>query len=245
VTALEGDSAGHLRRAYLDDGTTLDVDVAVVALGSLRNTEWLRGSGLGAGPRGVACDAGCRVFDMYGIVTDDVFAAGDVARCPHPVFGFEFLALEHWSNAVEQAQLAAHNLLSSQSERRPYLHVPTFWSFQFGVGIKSVGVPSYGEEVIVMQGSADERRFVALYGHQGRTVAAVTFDQGKWLDFYREQIEKAAPFPPGYRNVDRPASRRPVPAEFPDPAVPTEGPRIERTGHSPTEREWALVRARW
>jgi NADPH-dependent 2,4-dienoyl-CoA reductase/sulfur reductase-like enzyme len=244
VTALEGDSGGHLRRAYLDDGTMLDVDVAVVALGSLRNTEWLRGSGLGAGPRGVACDAGCRVFDMYGIVTDDIFAAGDVARCPHPVFGYEFLALEHWSNAVEQAQLAAHNMLSSQSERRPYLHVPTFWSFQFGVGIKSVGVPSYGEEVIIMQGSAEERRFVALYGHRGRTVAAVTFDQGKWLDFYRQQIAMAAPFPPRYLNVDHPASRRPVPAGFPDPAVPTEGPRIARTGHSPTEGEWALVRAR-
>ena len=244
VTALEGDASGHLRRAYLDDGTTLEVDVAVIALGSLRNTEWLRDCGLGAGPRGVACDAGCRVFDMYGIVTDDVFAAGDVARCPHPVFGFEFLALEHWSNAVEQAQVAAHNMLSSQSERRPYLHVPTFWSFQFGVGIKSVGVPSYGEEVIVMQGSTGECRFVALYGHQGRTVAAVTFDQGKWLDFYREQIEMAAPFPLRYQNVDRPASRRPIPAGFPDPAVPTEGPRIVRTGHSPTEREWTLVRTR-
>jgi hypothetical protein len=181
---------------------------------------------------------------MYGLVTDDVFAAGDVARCPHPVFGFEFLALEHWSNAVEQAQVAAHNMLASQSQRRPYLHVPTFWSFQFGVGIKSVGVPSYGEEVIVMQGSADERRFVAVYGHQGRTVAAVTFDQGKWLDFYREQIETAAPFPPPFRNVDRSASRRPVPAQFPDPAVPTEGPRIVRTGHSPTEREWTIVPAR-
>jgi NADPH-dependent 2,4-dienoyl-CoA reductase/sulfur reductase-like enzyme len=244
VAALEGDSGGHLGRAYLDDGTTLEVDVAVVALGSLRNTEWLRGSGLGAGPEGVACDAGCRVFDMYGIVTDDVFAAGDVARCPHPVFGFEFLAVEHWSNAVEQARVAAHNMLASQSQRRPYLHVPTFWSFQFGVGIKSVGVPSYGEEVIVMQGSTGERRFVAVYGHQGRTVAAVTFDQGKWLDFYREQIETAAPFPPPYRNVDRSASRWPVPAQFPDPAVPTEGPRIVRTGHSPTEREWTIVPAR-
>jgi NADPH-dependent 2,4-dienoyl-CoA reductase/sulfur reductase-like enzyme len=243
VTALEGDSGGHLRRARLDDGTTLEVEVAVAALGSLRNTEWLRGSGLGAGPEGVACDAGCRVFDMFGIVTDDVFAAGDVARCPHPVFGFEFLAVEHWSNAVEQARVAAHNMLASPSQRRPYLHVPTFWSFQFGVGIKSVGVPSCGEEVIVMQGSTGERRFVAVYGHQGRTVAAVTFDQGKWLDFYREQIEAAAPFPPPFRNVDRSASRRPVPAQFPDPAVPTEGPRIVRSGHSPTDREWTIVPA--
>jgi NADPH-dependent 2,4-dienoyl-CoA reductase/sulfur reductase-like enzyme len=244
VTALEADSGGHLRRAQLDDGTALDVDVAVVALGSLRNTEWLRDSGLAAGPEGVACDAGCRVFDMYGIVTDDVFAAGDVARSPQPLFDYEFLALEHWSNAVEQAEVAAHNMLSGESDRRPFLHVPTFWSFQFGTGLKSAGVPAFGEEVAIVQGSTEERRFVALYGHRGRTVAAVTFDQGKWLDFYRQLIERAAPFPPEYRNVDERAPRRPVPAEFPDPAVPTERPRIMRTGHSPTGRVWTVVPAR-
>ncbi|MBV9577135.1 MAG: FAD-dependent oxidoreductase [Chloroflexi bacterium] len=244
VTSLEGDAAGHVRAAHLDDGTTLDVDVAVVALGAQRNTEWLRNSGLGAGPGGVACDAGCRVFDMYGIVTDDIFAAGDVARTPHPLFGFEFLALEHWSNAVEQAEVAAHNMLRTQSERRPYLHVPTFWSFQFDVGIKSVGVPTLGEEVVIVQGSIDERRFVAVYGHAGRTVAAVSFDHGKWLDFYRDQIERAAPFPPQYRNVAQPEPRRVLPAEFPDPAVPTESPMIVRTGHSPTERAWTLMPAR-
>jgi NADPH-dependent 2,4-dienoyl-CoA reductase/sulfur reductase-like enzyme len=244
VTSLEGDDAGHVRRAHLDDGTTLEIDVAVVALGAQRNTEWLRGSGLGAGPRGVACDAGCRVFDMYGIVTDDVFAAGDVARSPHPLFGFEFLALEHWSNAIEQAEVAAHNMLHGESERRPYLHVPTFWSFQFGVGIKSVGVPPLGEEVVIVQGSTDERRFVAVYGHAGRTVAAVTFDQGKWLEFYLDQIERAAPFPPQYRNVAQPEVRQVLQAEFPDPVVPTEGPMIVRTGHSPTERAWTLLPAR-
>jgi NADPH-dependent 2,4-dienoyl-CoA reductase/sulfur reductase-like enzyme len=244
VTSLEGDDAGHVRRAHLDDGTTLDVDVVVAALGAQRNTEWLRGSGLGAGPGGIACDAGCRVFDMYGIVTDDIFAAGDVARSPHPLFGFEFLALEHWSNAVEQAAVAAHNMLHSESERRPYLHVPTFWSFQFGVGIKSVGVPSFGNEVVIVQGSTDELRFVATYGHRGRTVAAVSFDQGKWLEFYVDQIETAAPFPPQYRNVAQPEPRPVLPAEFPDPAVPTESPMIVRTGHSPTERSWTLVPAR-
>jgi NADPH-dependent 2,4-dienoyl-CoA reductase/sulfur reductase-like enzyme len=244
VTSLEGDDAGHVRRAHLDDGTTLDVDVVVAALGAQRNTEWLRDSGLGAGPGGIACDAGCRVFDMYGIVTDDIFAAGDVARSPHPLFGFEFLALEHWSNAVEQARVAAHNMLHSESQRRPYLHVPTFWSFQFGVGIKSVGVPSFGEEVVIVQGSTDELRFVAAYGHHGRTVAAVSFDQGKWLEFYVDQIETAAPFPPQYRNVAQPEPRPVQPAAFPDPALPTESPMIVRTGHSPTERTWTLVPAR-
>ncbi len=244
VVSLEGDDAGHVRRAYLDDGTSLDVDVVVAALGAQRNTEWLRESGLGAGPGGIACDAGCRVFDMYGIVTDDVFAAGDVARTPHPLFGYEFLLLEHWSNAVEQAQVAAYNMVVSEARRRPYIHVPTFWSFQFGVGIKSVGVPSAGHEVVVVQGSTDEPRFVAVYGHRSRTVAAVSFDQGKWLEFYVDQIERAAPFPPPYRNVAQPPARAPQPADFPDPAVPTESPMIVRTGHSPTERAWTLLPAR-
>ena len=43
VQALEGDAAGHVRRARLSDGTTLDVDVVVASLGSIRNVEWLEG----------------------------------------------------------------------------------------------------------------------------------------------------------------------------------------------------------
>ncbi|CAM5625840.1 Pyridine nucleotide-disulfide oxidoreductase OS=Streptomyces antimycoticus OX=68175 GN=hcaD_1 PE=4 SV=1 [Streptomyces antimycoticus] len=111
VTGLEGDGAGRLRRAHFSDGGTVDAEVAVVSLGATRNTEWLAGSGLAAGPRGIACDAGCRAFDVRGIVADDVFVAGDVARSPHPLFGYQFLSLEHWGNAVAQAEVAAHNMI--------------------------------------------------------------------------------------------------------------------------------------
>ncbi|MFD0576598.1 FAD-dependent oxidoreductase [Dactylosporangium darangshiense] len=52
VTRLEGHRNGRLRRAHLSDGTTLDAEVAVVALGAVRNTEWLRGSGLAVGAWG-------------------------------------------------------------------------------------------------------------------------------------------------------------------------------------------------
>ena len=70
VSALEGDAKGHVRRARLSDGSTLDVDVVVASLGSIRNVEWLEGSGLAAGFWGVACDAGCRAFDIHGLVTN-------------------------------------------------------------------------------------------------------------------------------------------------------------------------------
>ncbi|GAA4225608.1 NADPH-dependent 2,4-dienoyl-CoA reductase/sulfur reductase-like enzyme [Streptosporangium album] len=245
VTALEGDPAGRLRRAHLSDGTALDVDVAVIALGAMRNTEWLAGSGLGAGPRGVACDAGCRAFDVHGIVTDDIFVAGDVARSPHPLFGYQFLSLEHWGNAVAQAETAAHNMISAGPDRRPHLWVPAFWSAQFGVNIKSVGVPPMGEEIAVTQGSLAEHRFAAAYGFQGRVIAAVSFDHARWIDFYRERIESAAPFPPDFTGVDRPPGGvRPVPADFPDPALPTHGPTVTLSGYSPSDRRVTFTPAR-
>ncbi|MEU7068369.1 NAD(P)/FAD-dependent oxidoreductase [Streptomyces sp. NPDC053429] len=244
VTALEGDSTGRVRAAHLSDGTTLECDVVVVSLGAQRNTEWLAGSGLGAGPRGIACDAGCRAFDIRGIVTDDIYVAGDVARSPHPLFGYQFLSLEHWGNAVSQAETAAHNMLSVSTDRRPHIWVPAFWSSQFGVNIKSVGVPSMGTEIMITQGSRAERRFTGVYGYQGRVIGAVTFDNSRWLQFYQQQIETTAPFPVPFPTVDRrPDGHRPVPADFPDPSVPTHGPTITLSGYSPADRRMTFTPA--
>ncbi|MEV6653122.1 FAD-dependent oxidoreductase [Streptomyces sp. NPDC051219] len=244
VTRLEGDSAGRVRVAHLSDGTTLEAEVVVVSLGATRNTEWLAGSGLGAGPRGIACDAGCRAFDIRGIVTDDIYVAGDVARSPHPLFGYQFLSLEHWGNAVAQAEIAAHNMLSESVDRRPHMWVPAFWSSQFGVNIKSVGVPSMGTEILIAQGSRDERRFTGVYGYQGRVIGAVTFDQSKWLPFYQQLIETTAPFPLPFPTVDRrPEGQRPMPADFPDPSVPTHGPTVTLSGYSPADRRMTFTPA--
>ncbi|QBD78648.1 FAD-dependent oxidoreductase [Ktedonosporobacter rubrisoli] len=235
VTALEGDAQRRVRRAHLSYGRTLDVDVVVAALGAVRNTEWLRGSGLAAGQLGVTCDAGCRAFDINGIVTDNIFVAGDVARFPHPLYGYQLIALEHWGNAVAQAEVAAHNMLSSGTERRPHLSVPAFWSAQFGVNIKSVGLPPFADEVVIMQGAVERHRFVAAYGYQGRTVAAVSFDQGKWLPYYEQQIASGTAFPPAPPAFDTPVSLQPVPARFPTSTIPTPTPVIALTGHAPNE----------
>ncbi|MBV1944936.1 NAD(P)/FAD-dependent oxidoreductase [Streptomyces sp. BV129] len=237
VTALEGDAMGRVRAVHLSDESVVEADVVVVSLGSMRNTEWLSGSGLGAGPRGIASDAGCRAFDFRGIVTDDVFVAGDVARSPHALFGYQFLSLEHWGNAVAQAETAAHNMICPASDRRPHMWMPAFWSSQFGVNIKSVGVPPMGDELMIIQGSTAERRFVGVYGFKGRVVAAVTFDNARWLEYCQRQIEQGAPFPVEYPTVDRrPEGRQPVAADFPDPSLPTHGPTVTLSGYSPADR---------
>lgn len=243
VTSLEGDS-GQLRRAHLSDGSTIDVDVAVVALGGIRNVEWLENSGLAVGVWGLACDAGCRAFDAAGLVTDDVFVAGDVARSPQPMFGYQFVTLEHWGNAVTQAEVAAHNMISSETDRWPHLEVPVFWSLQFGNNIKSVGVPPIADQIAITQGSVADRQFVAAYGYKGRVVGAVSFNQGRWLDYYETLIEQAAPFPLDFPMIDPPADRQPVPAEFPDRDFPARDATVVVTGHDPSERRATLVRRR-
>ncbi|WP_030452457.1 FAD-dependent oxidoreductase [Herbidospora cretacea] len=233
VTSLEGDAGGRFRRAHLSDGGTVEADVAVVALGSIRNVEWLHGSGLAAGVWGVTCDAGCRAVDLNGLVLDDVFVAGDIARFPHPLYQYQFMTLEHWGNAVAQAEIAAHNMISDQAHRWPHLAVPVFWSSQFGVNIKSVGVPTFADQVVVTQGSTAERRFVAAYGYQGRMTAAVTFDQGMWLEFYQRRIEQAAPLPQGDVR----------PARVPERLSASAEATVVVTGHDPAERRVSLLHA--
>jgi NADPH-dependent 2,4-dienoyl-CoA reductase/sulfur reductase-like enzyme len=236
VLAMEGDVNGHVRRARLSDGSTLDVDVVVTSLGSIRNIEWLDGAGLAAGFWGVGCDAGCRAFDVNGVVTSRIFVAGDIARAPHVLYDYEFLAMEHWDNAVLGAQVAAHNMVCGETDRWAHLMIPQFWSGQFGINIKSVGVPSFGDEIMFTQGSVKQRRFAAVYGRRGRIVGAVTFNHGKWIPYYEAQIARSAPFPPNPAGSDFPEDMRVMPAEFPARGVPTETPDVVLTGHDPSER---------
>lgn len=237
ITALRGDGNGRFTGADLSDGSRIDADVCVVAMGAVRNVEWLAESGLAADRRGIACDAGCRAFNMYGIVTDDIFVAGDVSRFPHPLFGYQMLSLEHWGNAVAQAEVAAHNMLNPGPLRRPHFALPTFWSSQFGLNIKSVGVPTFSDQVVIAQGSLEERRLTVVYGYQGRVTAAVTVDMAKSLEYYQNLIETAAPFPPALGASDRPmAAAIPVPSDVPDPKGLSHGPTVALTGYLPDRR---------
>ena len=233
VLALEGDAQNTLCRARLSDGDELDVDVAVVALGSLRNTEWLRGAGLAADARGVVCDASCRAFDADGVVTDDIFVAGDVARWPHPLYNGEFLVVEHWSNAVTQAETAAHNMLASSATRRAHKHLPSFWSNQFGVNIKAIGLPTIADTIVLTQGSLADHRLIAAYGYQGRMVAALAVNAPRDLPAYQTLIEARAPFPPVLHPYDEPAELQLIPAGFPQHGQATHDAGARPTGSGP------------
>lgn len=234
VMALEGDAGGRLRRARLSDGDTLEVDVAVVALGAVRNTEWLADSGLSADARGLVCDGACRAFDRDGIVTDHIFVAGDVARWPHPLFDHQLLAVEHWGNAVEQARTAAHNMLCPPEARRAHKPLPVFWSNQFGLNVKSIGLPAMGDQVAITQGTVAEHRLVAAYGKMGKLVAAVALNMPRALAGYGALIEAGAPFPPELNAADAPEEQAVLAAGVPVPGFSTHSPTAAATGPGPS-----------
>ncbi|MEH3062203.1 MAG: FAD-dependent oxidoreductase [Methylobacterium radiotolerans] len=216
VRAFEGDAAGHVARARLADGSTVETNLVIAALGATRATGWLRGAGLRADAGGVTCDAACRVLDADRVPCPDIYAAGDVARWPIPLYGNRLIAVEHWGNAVEQAAHAARNMLAGPGEQRPYDHLPAFWSSQFGINIKLVGLPDGADSVAVVQGSRASRRFLAVYGRAGRSIAAVSFDQARWLPAYAEAITAGDPFPPITDATDRPRVEMAAPG-FPPP----------------------------
>lgn len=180
---VEGlDGGGRVERVRLTDGSAVDASVVVVGIGVTPNTEWLKGSGL-ALDDGVVCDAS-------GLAAPGVAAAGDVARWPNRRFGYP-MRVEHWDNAAAQGAHSARALLGAAE---PYEPVPWFWSDQYDRKIQLAGHVRPDDEVKVVAGSVDERRFAALYGRGGRLVGALGFNRPRHVMRYRAMIEQGASF---------------------------------------------------
>ena len=181
VDRIEGDR--RVERVALTDGSIIDADVVVVGIGVVPNTEWLDGSGLQVDD-GVLCDASC-------LAAERVTAAGDVARWPNQLFG-ETMRVEHWDNAAAQGAHAARRLLNP--ETGPFTPVPWFWSDQYDRKIQLAGRVRPDDEVRVVNGSVEERRFAAVYGRAGRIVGVLGFNRPRHVMRYRALIARGASF---------------------------------------------------
>ena len=180
VDAFVDDGNGRVAGVVLSDGSTVEADVVVVGVGVVPNTEWLEGSGLDI-DNGVVCDETC-------LAAPGVVAAGDVARWPNRRFG-EVMRVEHWENAQEQGAHAARRLLGDTA---PYEPVPWFWSDQYDRKIQLAGRSGPDDEVRIVDGSIDERRFVALYGRAGRLVGVLGMNRPRPVMQYRQLIADGA-----------------------------------------------------
>jgi NADPH-dependent 2,4-dienoyl-CoA reductase/sulfur reductase-like enzyme len=143
----------------LDDGTVLAADVLIEAIGSHENTEWLEGNDLDL-TAGVLTDSALRVIGTDGSVHDNVFAIGDVARFPNPIFDDQPRRVEHWNIPTETAKRVGQVLAAklNGAENWPavlderFAPIPSFWSDQYDMHILAYGLLGLADEVRLIDG---------------------------------------------------------------------------------------------
>ena len=175
----------HVERVHLADGTAVECEAVLVAIGAVPTTDWLEGSGL-ALDNGVVCDAALRAAP--GIV-----AAGDLCRWPNAAFDDEMMRIEHWTNATEQGTHAARSLLAGD-DADPFVTVPFVWSDQYDVKIQSAGRFSAEDRMEIVHGTPDDYKFIAIFERNGRISGVLGFNMARRVIQYRRMIAERATF---------------------------------------------------
>jgi 3-phenylpropionate/trans-cinnamate dioxygenase ferredoxin reductase component len=180
----------HVERVFLTDGNKLPADVVVIGVGVAPSTEWLEGSGLTL-DNGVVCDETL-------LAAPRVIAAGDIARWPSRRYG-GLLRVEHWENAIRQGEAAGRRVLAEAAGDKPAVYdpIPWFWSDQYDRKIQLAGWSGSDYDVEVVHGSTEERRFVALYGRDGRVTGVLGFNRPSHVMRLRELVDEGAPWADG------------------------------------------------
>jgi 3-phenylpropionate/trans-cinnamate dioxygenase ferredoxin reductase subunit len=163
------------------DGSTLEAGAVLAAVGSSLDLGWLDDSGLHL-DNGIVVD-----HDLQ--AAPSVAALGDVARFPFANgVGEEFIRIEHWEVAVNQAAHVAHFWMTGESAR--YM-VPYFWSDQYGKKIQQLGHPHPSDDVTRVAGSPEEGKWLALFSREGTVTGVVALSQPRGLSLSRGLLETA------------------------------------------------------
>ncbi|MFM7029753.1 MAG: NAD(P)/FAD-dependent oxidoreductase [Micrococcales bacterium] len=182
----------------LDDGSALPCDVFIEAIGSHCNTEWLDGNDIDI-TDGVLTDSNLRAVKASGGVWENVFAIGDVAKFPNPLFDDLARRVEHWNIPTESGkhvgQLVAlqHAVAAGTDGAADQLAayvaagfrpVPSFWSDQFDVHLLAFGLLALADESRLVQGELSGD-CVFEYYRAGKLVGAAGIGMRSVVQSYR------------------------------------------------------------
>ncbi|WP_370184803.1 NAD(P)/FAD-dependent oxidoreductase [Rhodococcus wratislaviensis] len=151
----------RVEEVVLSNGTVIDADIVVEAVGSIPNVEWLDGNELDLSD-GVLCDHWMRVEGL-----PDVVAIGDVARFPNLRFDDIPRRVEHWSMPTETARRAAEGLATHLAGQplpaSPFTPLPHFWSDQYGYRVQGFGTLSLAEQTSVLESDSSGSLVVGYF----------------------------------------------------------------------------------
>ncbi len=143
VTAVLASEAGLERR--------IETDLVIIGIGILPNVELAEAAGIDC-DNGILVDAHCRTSKTH------IFAAGDCTNHPNPMLNRR-LRLESVPNAMEQARVAADNMMGGD---KTYAAVPWFWSDQYDLKLQMVGFSADGDRTVT-RGDMDTNQFAVFY----------------------------------------------------------------------------------
>jgi 3-phenylpropionate/trans-cinnamate dioxygenase ferredoxin reductase subunit len=185
VVGFEG-AAGQVTGVKLADGRVIACDAVVVGVGAHPNDELARDAGLECA-RGVVVD-----LDARSVTDPSVFAIGDVAHRPMPIYERMF-RMESVPNALEQAKQAASAITGRP---RPAGECPWQWSDQYDLKLQIAGY-AFDATEILLRGDPATAKF-ALFHLKGDLVQSVEainappeFMMGKLLILNRKPVDKA------------------------------------------------------
>jgi 3-phenylpropionate/trans-cinnamate dioxygenase ferredoxin reductase component len=184
VTGFVGEN-GHVTGVTLADGRTIACDAAVIGVGATPNDELAAESGLETA-RGVVVDLEARTSDP------SIFAIGDVAHRPMPIYGRMF-RMESVPNALEQAKQAASAITGRPA---PAGEVPWQWSDQYDLKLQIAGY-AFDTDEVLLRGDPASGKFAVFHlkGDQIQSVEAINsppeFMMGKQLIGNRKPVSKA------------------------------------------------------
>ena len=136
IKMIERDGAGFA--VLLADGQRLGADLVIAGVGAAPETRLAAEAGLTI-DNGIAVDGALRTSDPH------IFAAGDCASFPHPLYEGRRVRLEAWRNALDQGAFAARSMLGPVE---PYAAVPWFWSDQYDLSLQIAGLADASHEIV-------------------------------------------------------------------------------------------------
>jgi 3-phenylpropionate/trans-cinnamate dioxygenase ferredoxin reductase component len=130
--------AGDRSVISLSDGRSIEADCIIAGVGAAPQVGLAAAAGLPI-DNGIAVDGRLRTSDPF------IFAAGDCASFPHPLYSGRRIRLEAWRNAFDQGAFVARSLLGAEGE---YDAIPWFWSDQHDLCLQIAGLVDEGCETV-------------------------------------------------------------------------------------------------
>ncbi|MEI6440512.1 MAG: FAD-dependent oxidoreductase [Alphaproteobacteria bacterium] len=155
---------GKVTGVTLADGRILACDLVLVGVGVAPNEELAKAAGLDCA-RGVVVNLEARTSDP------SIFAIGDVAQRPMPIYENRMFRMESVPNALEQAKQAACAITGRPT---PAGETPWQWSDQYDLKLQIAGYPFDADQILV-RGDPTSNKFAIFHlkGDQLQSVEAI------------------------------------------------------------------------